>query len=150
MYKYIDDTSWNPTSVTMRFWFNTDRQKLVSGVCRGGIKHGGALKNCDYFCRDLNPSRADTDNTLLQKLNANNYYYYSQWLSRGLQTFGGGPAVCIYNNTRGARVCESINALKKTGIPPFTIFFLFFFSRRCLFVKNKSPFNSAFFQSAIS
>lgn len=26
-----------------------------------------ALKNCNYFCKSLNLSRVDTDNTLLQK-----------------------------------------------------------------------------------
>lgn len=67
-----DDTSVNPLNIWPIFDFRC-RRKLVIASGRGKLRaiytHTiicGAMKNCDYCCRGLNPSRVDTDNTLLR------------------------------------------------------------------------------------
>jgi hypothetical protein len=65
LYDNPDDTSVNPLNIRCIFDFIFQRKLTASGTT-SYISVSMALKNCDYFSRGLNPSRVDTDNTLLR------------------------------------------------------------------------------------
>lgn len=66
MYDNPVDTSVNPLNIRCIFDFILIRRKLMVSDTTSYISVSAALKNCHYFSRGLNPSRVDTDNTLLQ------------------------------------------------------------------------------------
>lgn len=65
MYDNPDDTSVNPLNIRCIFDL-IFRRKLMASDTTSYISVSAALKNCHYFSRGLNPSRVDTDNTLLR------------------------------------------------------------------------------------